>query len=130
MAVSPVVPNIDKSKAEDFLSKYSEVVQKTWSDPAFKAQFLADPTTVLRGAGVDIPDHMQIKVVEHQPGEKESDTVITIPLPAKPATHIDDEQLLAQVQGGSSCSSSGGSAGSASCPSCSASSAGCAGSAC
>ncbi len=130
MAVETKVPTIDQAKAKDFLAAYQAVVVKAWTDPAFKAQLLADPTSVMRAAGVDIPDGMDIKLVEHQAGEKEGHTVVTLPLPAAPAGHLSDDELLAQVNAGSSCSSSAGSAGSASCPSCSASSSGCAGSAC
>ena len=130
MAVDMKVPTIDQTKAQNFLSAYQAVVVKSWTDPAFKARLLADPTGVMREAGVDIPAGMDIKLVEHQDGEKEGHTVVTLPLPAAPASHLSDDELLAQVNAGSSCSSSAGSASSASCPSCSASSSGCAGSAC
>ena len=130
MAVDAKIPTIDQSKAKDFLSVYQGVVIKAWNDPAFKARLLADPTSVMREAGVDIPAGMNIKLVEHQPGEKEGHTVVTLPLPAAPSSHLSDDELLAQVNAGSSCNGSAATAASASCPSCSASSAGSAGSAC
>ena len=130
MAVDAKVPTIDQAKAKDFLNVYQGVVVKAWNDPAFKARLMADPAGVLREAGADIPADMDIKLVEHQDGEKEGHTVVTLPLPAAPSSHLSDDELLAQVNAGSSCSSTAGSAGTASCPSCSASSSGCAGSAC
>ncbi|MCX6411346.1 MAG: hypothetical protein NTZ81_03175 [Actinobacteria bacterium] len=56
--------------------------------------------------------------------------MVTLPLPAAPTEHLNDDELLAAINGGSSCSSSAGSSSSASCPSCTASSSGSAGSAC
>ena len=130
MAIEVNLPQIDEAKASAFLATYSEVVQKAWNDPTFKAQLVSDPTGTLRAAGVDIPADMEIKLVEHAAGEKEGHTVVTLPLPAAPTEHLDDDALLAAINGGSSCNGSAGSASSASCPSCSASSSGCAGSAC
>jgi len=130
MAIEVNLPQINEAKASAFLATYSEVVQKAWNDPAFKAQLVSDPTGTLRAAGVDIPADMEIKLVEHDAGEKEGHTVVTLPLPAAPTEHLDDDALLAAINGGSSCNGSAGSASSASCPSCSASSSGCAGSAC
>ena len=130
MAIEVNLPQINEAKASAFLATYSEVVQKAWNDPAFKAQLVSDPTGTLRAAGVDIPADMEIKLVEHDAGEKEGHTVVTLPLPAAPTQHLDDDALLAAINGGSSCNGSAGSASSASCPSCSASSSGCAGSAC
>ena len=130
MAIEVNLPQINEAKASAFLATYSEVVQKAWNDPAFMAQLVSDPTGTLRAAGVDIPADMEIKLVEHAAGEKEGHTVVTLPLPAAPTQHLDDDALLAAINGGSSCNGSAGSASSASCPSCSASSSGCAGSAC
>ena len=130
MAISTNLPQINEAKASAFLATYSEVVQKAWNDPAFKAQLVSDPTGTLRAAGVDIPADMEIKLVEHDAGEKEGHTVVTLPLPAAPTQHLDDDALLAAINGGSSCNGSAGSASSASCPSCTASSSGSAGSAC
>ena len=130
MAITTNTPQIDEEKASAFLATYSEVVQKAWNDPAFKAQLVADPTGTLRAAGVDIPSEMEIKLVEHAAGEKEGHTVVTLPLPAAPTEHLNDDELLAAINGGDSCQSTAGSASSASCPSCSASSSGSDGSAC
>ena len=130
MAITTNIPQIDEEKASAFLATYSEVVQKAWNDPAFKAQLVADPTGTLRAAGVDIPSEMEIKLVEHAAGEKEGHTVVTLPLPAAPTEHLNDDELLAAINGGDSCASSAGTASSTSCPSCTASCAGSNGSAC
>ncbi len=130
MAITTNIPQIDEVQAAAFLKTYSEVVQKAWNDPAFKAQRVNDPTGTLRAAGVEIPADMEIKLVEHAAGAKEGHTVVTLPLPAAPAEHLNDDELLAAINGGSSCNGSAATASSASCPSCSAGSAGSAGSSC
>jgi len=117
------VPDVPADKADDFMSKYRAVVRKVWTDPDFKAEYMANPEKVLRDAGIEIPEGMKVKVVEHGPDEVEGETVITMPLPNKAASQLDDEQLLAAVSGGGS-TSCASSSGSASCPCCSASSSG------
>jgi len=93
MAITTNIPQIDEVQAAAFLKTYSEVVQKAWNDPAFKAQLVNDPTGTLRAAGVEIPADMEIKLVEHAAGEKEGHTVVTLPLPAAPTEHLNDDEL-------------------------------------
>jgi hypothetical protein len=119
------VPDVPADKAADFMSKYRSIVRKAWTDPEFLEQYRANPEQVLRDNGIDIPEGVKVKVVEHGPDEIEGETVITMPLPHRSTTSLDDEQLLAAVSGGGS-TSCASSSGSASCPCCSASSSGCA----
>jgi hypothetical protein len=115
------VPKIPADKADDYASAYRSIVRKTWEDPAFKADYLANPEKYLRDAGIPIPEGTKVKVVEHADGEEEGSTVITMPLPSR-LPSISDESLAAVAGGGSSSSAS--SASSASCPCCSAGSSG------
>ena len=66
-----------------------------WKDEALKARFMADPKAVLKEHGLDVPDGMDVKVVEN------ADDCVHITLPAPPdgdAEILDDE--LSNVAGG------------------------------
>ena len=60
-----------------------------WKDEALKARFMADPKAVLKEHGLDVPDGMDVKVVEN------ADDCVHITLPAPPAGDMDlsDEEL-------------------------------------
>ena len=49
-----------------------------WKDEAFKARFMADPKAVLREHGLDVPDGIDVKVVEN------ADDCVHITLPPPP----------------------------------------------
>ncbi len=115
------VPTIPADKGEDYAKKFRAIVRKTWADPAFKAEYIANPEPILREYGIPIPEGSKVKVIEHAEGEEEGSTVFTLPLPSR-LPSISDEALAAVAGGGSSSSAS--SASSASCPCCSAGSSG------
>ena len=53
-----------------------------WKDEALKARFMADPKAVLKEHGLDVPDNLDVKVVENA-----DDCVHTSPcLPRPPGT--------------------------------------------
>ena len=60
-----------------------------WKDEALKARFMADPKGVLKEHGLDVPDNLDVKVVEN------ADDCVHITLPAPPAGEMDlsDEEL-------------------------------------
>ena len=60
-----------------------------WKDEALKARFMADPKAVLKEHGLDMPDVIDVKVVEN------ADDCVHITLPAPPAGDMDlsDEEL-------------------------------------
>ena len=60
-----------------------------WKDEALKGRFMADPEAVLKEHGLDVPDGIEVKVVEN------SDSHVHITLPAPPSGHQDlsDEEL-------------------------------------
>lgn len=48
----------------------TQIIQKAWQDPSFKAKLLADPKTAIQEAlGVTIPDHIKVKTVEENSDE-------------------------------------------------------------
>ena len=66
-----------------------------WKDEALKARFMADPKTVLKEHGLDVPDNMDVKVVEN------ADDCVHITLPAPPEDHGDlSDAELGHAAGG------------------------------
>lgn len=48
----------------------SQVVEKAWQDPSFKAKLLANPKAAIQEAlGVTLPDHIKVKTVEESTDE-------------------------------------------------------------
>ncbi|MEN6459902.1 MAG: NHLP leader peptide family RiPP precursor [Syntrophomonas sp.] len=66
--------------------KMGKIISRCWADEAFKQQFMADPATILKEAGLEVPEGAKFKVVEN------TDKVNYILLPAKPS-ELTDEQL-------------------------------------
>ena len=48
--------------SEDLL--WSQVVARAWCDKAFKERLLADPRNVLIEHGMDVPEDMEVEVIE------------------------------------------------------------------
>ena len=67
-----------------------------WKDEALKARLMADPKAVLKEHGLDVPDGIDVKVVEN------ADDCVHITLPAPPAGHGDlSDEELSNAAGGS-----------------------------
>ena len=66
-----------------------------WKDEALKARFMADPKAVLAERGIDVPDGIDVNVVEN------TDNTVHITMPQAPAGagELSDEEL-ANVAGG------------------------------
>ncbi len=46
----------------------SQIVQKAWEDPQFKAQLLANPKSALKDAfGIELPEGMEVRALEETP---------------------------------------------------------------
>ena len=60
-----------------------------WKDEALKARLMSDPKAVLKEHGLDVPDNLDVKVVEN------ADDCVHLTLPAPPAGHekLSDEEL-------------------------------------
>ncbi|SFI48786.1 NHLP leader peptide domain-containing protein [Paenibacillus sp. UNC496MF] len=57
-----------------------QIIEKAWSDPAFKAKLLANPKEALQEAfGLSLPDDVELVVVEETP------TKFALVLPQNPA---------------------------------------------
>ncbi|MFM1832572.1 MAG: hypothetical protein RLZZ461_888 [Planctomycetota bacterium] len=66
-----------------------------WKDDALKARFIADPRAVLAEHGFDVPDGIDVKVVEN------ADDCVHITLPAAPAGHDElSDAELSEAAGG------------------------------
>ena len=67
-----------------------------WKDEALKARFMRDPKSVLKDYGLEVPDGMDVKVVEN------ADDCVHITLPAAPAGAGDlSDDELSNAAGGS-----------------------------
>ncbi|MEO6827363.1 MAG: NHLP leader peptide family RiPP precursor [Microbacteriaceae bacterium] len=72
---------------------FAKVVARSWDDPDFRAKLLADPAGVLESnTGFQLPAGKRLEIVE------DTDEVIHVTLPARPAELSDDE--LDEVAGG------------------------------
>jgi hypothetical protein len=60
-----------------------------WKDEALKARFMADPKAVLKEHGLDVPDDMDVKVVENA----DNCVHITMPAPPSGSVELSDEEL-------------------------------------
>ncbi|MCX8131544.1 MAG: hypothetical protein N3I35_15805 [Clostridia bacterium] len=71
---------------KDFVKKYAQIVVKAWDDAAYKQQLVSNPSKVLAGEGVSLPEGVSIKIDDG--GNTQSfdcqNNVLTLPLPAKP----------------------------------------------
>lgn len=78
-------------------NKFDDIVSKCWGDADFKARFKADPKTVLKEHGIDVPAEIKITVVENS----DEQIYVMLPPPPIPEDGISDADLAA-VAGGAS----------------------------
>ena len=74
---------------------FAELFAACWKDDALKPRFMADPKADLAEHGIDVPDGINVNVVEN------SDNTVHITMPQAPdgAGELSDEEL-ANVAGG------------------------------
>ena len=66
-----------------------------WKDEALNALFMSDPKSVLKDYGLEVPDGMDVKVVEN------ADNCVHITLPAPPPGKMDlSDDELSNAAGG------------------------------
>ena len=66
-----------------------------WRDEALKARFMSDPKAVLAEYGMDVPDGMDVKVVEN------ADNCVHITMPAPPSGSMElSDAELSNAAGG------------------------------
>ena len=73
----------------------AELFAACWKDEALKARFMSDPKAVLAERGIDIPDNIDVNVVEN------SDNTVHITMPKAPdgSSELSDEELAGAVGG-------------------------------
>ena|SRR5687767_10977307 len=71
-------------------NRFGEIISKCWFDADFKKRFVAEPKKVLKEFGIDLPDSLNVKVVENT-----DDTMYLAipPPPGKKGGELSDAQL-------------------------------------
>jgi hypothetical protein len=67
---------------------WSQVVARAWSDEDFKQRLIQDPRGVLAEHGADLPDGIDLEVVE------DTSTTRHLVLPPPPSDELTDEELV------------------------------------
>ena len=76
-------------------NQLAQLFAACWKDEALKARLMADPKAVLKEHGLDVPDGIDVKVVEN------ADDCVHITLPAPPAGDGDlSDDELSNAAGG------------------------------
>jgi hypothetical protein len=77
-------------------NQLADLFAACWKDEAVKQRFMADPKAVLAEYGMDVPDEMDVKVVEN------AGNCVHITMPAAPGRHSDlsDAELSKAAGGG------------------------------
>ena len=70
-------------------NQLADLFAACWKDEALKQRFMADPKAVLAEYGMDVPDGIDVNIVEN------TDNTVHITMPAPPSGHRDlsDEEL-------------------------------------
>ena len=70
-------------------NQLADLCAACWKDEALKQRFMADPKAVLAEYGIDVPDGMDVNVVEN------TDNTVHITMPAPPSgfMNLSDEEL-------------------------------------
>ena len=79
----------------DETNKMNALIAACWKDDALKQRFLSDPHAVLAEYGMDVPEGMNVNVVEN------TDATVHVTLPAAPDANValSDEELSAAAGG-------------------------------
>jgi hypothetical protein len=72
----------------------AKVIAQAWSDEDYKRRLVDDPAGALAEAGAEVPDAVQLRVVE------DSDTLKHLVIPAAPGQGEINEEDLERVSGG------------------------------
>ena len=67
------------------------IITKCWADDAFKRGLLADPMTTLQTEGVDVPEGLEVRVVEN------TDKIFHLVLSPKPASDESSEEYFRRI---------------------------------
>ena len=76
-------------------NQLADLFAACWKDEALKQRFMADPKAVLAEYGMDVPDGMDVNVVEN------TDNTVHITMPAPPSGSMDlSDDELSNAAGG------------------------------
>ena len=76
-------------------NQLAELFAACWKDDALKQRFMRDPKAVLAEHGMDVPEGMDVKVVEN------SDNTVHITMPMAPrGNELHDNELTSAPGGG------------------------------
>ena len=80
--------------------RLAKIFTLCWKDSALKDRFMSDPKSVLKEHGVNVPDNLDVKVVNNE------NHCIHITMPAPPERHheLADEELMSAAGGTSDAS--------------------------
>jgi len=70
-----------------------KLLAKAWADAKFKARLIADPASVLRTEGMEVPEGMKIHVVEN------TDDRLYLVIPRSPEELADEELDFLSAEG-------------------------------
>jgi hypothetical protein len=76
---------------------WSQIVARAWCDEGFMKRLRSDPHSVLAEHGMEVPEGMEVKVVEGAEAAvvDDLDAVRYLTLPAGPPDELSDEDLIA-----------------------------------
>jgi hypothetical protein len=83
--------------------KWAKMIAKTWADEDYKARLIAEPARVLKEEGIDVPDDVEIRVVEN------TSRLSYLVLPVKPQDNAKFDELQTRIAAG--CGGNGGNGG-------------------
>jgi len=80
--------------AEQQIAPWGQIVAKAWQDDSFKRRLLSNPALVLTEYGLELPAHVQVRVVEN------TDRLVHLTIPASPRGGELRDDDLEKVAGG------------------------------
>ncbi len=82
---------------EEQMKKMQRITAKIWMDDGFKQRLLADPGPVLKAEGINIPEGLEVRIVEN------TDKIFHLVLPNKPGIMELSDEALNAAAGGAAC---------------------------
>ena len=77
------------AKKNNFDKLRAKIIVRAWKDPRFKENLLKNPRSALKEMGLDLPEDLQIKVVE----DKRSSFTFVLPAPSAQVNQLSDSEL-------------------------------------
>ena len=82
---------------KDFEKLRAKIIARAWKDPRFKEKLLKNPKAAFAEMGLDLPENVQLKVVEDQTN---SVTFVLPPVPSSAKSQELSDQELAKLAAG------------------------------